>query len=40
MKKITIGTRDMQVTPFNLGGNVLGCTLDEKQSFELLDAYV
>lgn len=40
MEKIAIGTTDLQVAPFNLGGNVFGWTLDEKKSFELLDAYV
>ncbi len=27
------------MAPFNLGGNVFGWTLNEKQSFEILDAY-
>lgn len=40
MNKIKIGQTDLQVAPFNLGGNVFGWTLDEKQSFEILDAYV
>ncbi|RFM36534.1 aldo/keto reductase [Chitinophaga silvisoli] len=40
MKKITIGKTDLQVAPVNFGGNVFGWTLDEKQSFEILDAFV
>lgn len=40
MKKITIGKTDLQVAPINFGGNVFGWTLDEKQSFEILDAFV
>lgn len=40
MKKITIGPTDLQIAPFNLGGNVFGWTLDEAKSFELLDAFV
>ncbi|PVH25767.1 aldo/keto reductase [Sphingobacterium corticibacter] len=39
MEKVTIGNTDIAVARFNLGGNVFGWTLDEKQSFELLDAY-
>ncbi|MCC2599876.1 aldo/keto reductase [Sphingobacterium sp. FBM7-1] len=39
-KKITIGQTDLQVAPFNLGGNVFGWTLDENKSFAILDAYV
>lgn len=40
MKKITIGKTDLQVAPVNFGGNVFGWTLDEKQSFEILDTFV
>lgn len=40
MKKIKIGSTDLKVAPFNLGGNVFGWTLDEKKSFEILDAFV
>lgn len=40
MKKITIGKTDLQVAPINFGGNVFGWTLDEKRSFEILDAFV
>ncbi len=40
MKKIRIGQTNLEVAPFNLGGNVFGWTLDEKKSFEVLDAFV
>ncbi|EIJ37593.1 MULTISPECIES: aldo/keto reductase [Flavobacteriaceae] len=40
MKKIKIGQTDIEVAPFNLGGNVFGWTLDEQKSFELLDAFI
>lgn len=40
MKKIKIGQTNLEVAPFNLGGNVFGWTLDEKGSFEVLDAFV
>lgn len=40
MKKIKIGQTDLEVAPFNFGGNVFGWTLDEKESFEILDRYV
>lgn len=39
MKKINLGQTDLQVAPLNFGGNVFGWTLDEKQSFEILDAF-
>lgn len=39
MKKIKIGETDLIVAPINLGGNVFGWTLDEKKSFEILDAF-
>jgi len=39
MEKIKIGQTDLAVAPFNLGGNVFGWTLDEKQSFDILDAF-
>jgi len=35
-----IGTTDLSVFPLCLGGNVFGWTADERQSFEVLDAYV
>ena len=31
MKKIQIGSTDLNVAPINLGGNVFGWTLDEKK---------
>lgn len=40
MRKITIGNTNLAVAPINLGGNVFGWTLDEQQSFEILDAFV
>src|SRR5699024_12117535 len=39
-KKIKVRTSDLEVSPFNFGGNVFGWTLDEKTSFEILDAFV
>jgi len=39
MKKTKIANTDLEVAPINLGGNVFGWTLDEKQSFEILDAF-
>ncbi len=40
MKKVSIGNTDLQVAPINLGGNVFGWTLDEKQSFAILDRFI
>ncbi|MEU3188862.1 aldo/keto reductase [Streptomyces sp. NPDC006923] len=34
-----LGTSDLRIFPFALGGNVFGWTSDEKQSFAVLDAY-
>ncbi len=39
MEKIKIGQTDLEVARFNLGGNVFGWTLDEQQSFDILDAF-
>lgn len=39
MRKVTLGRTGLQVAPINLGGNVFGWTLDERQSFEILDAF-
>ncbi|WHF52764.1 aldo/keto reductase [Chryseobacterium gotjawalense] len=39
MEKIKIGQTDLEAAPINLGGNVFGWTLDEKKSFEILDAF-
>lgn len=40
MKKIRIGETDLEIAPFNFGGNVFGWTLNEEKSFEILDAFV
>lgn len=40
MEKVKIGTSDLEVAPINLGGNVFGWTLDEKQSFTILDEFL
>ncbi|MDB5029683.1 aldo/keto reductase [Mucilaginibacter sp.] len=40
MKKRELGQSGIMVSPFCFGGNVFGWTVDEKQSFELLDAFV
>lgn len=40
MKKIRIGQTDIEIAPFNFGGNVFGWTLDQEKSFEILDAFV
>lgn len=39
IEKISIGNSDLKVGRLNLGGNVFGWTLDEKQSFDILDAF-
>lgn len=39
MKKVNLGITDLEVARINFGGNVFGWTLDEKQSFEILDAF-
>lgn len=40
MERIKINHTDLNIARLNLGGNVFGWTLDEKQSFEILDAFV
>jgi aryl-alcohol dehydrogenase-like predicted oxidoreductase len=40
MVKRELGKSGIMVSPFCFGGNVFGWTADEKQSFELLDAFV
>ncbi|WP_293925828.1 aldo/keto reductase [Sphingobacterium sp. UBA6320] len=40
MKKITIKNTDLDIALINFGGNVFGWTLDEKESFDILDAFV
>lgn len=39
IEKIKIGNSDLEVSRLNFGGNVFGWTLDEQQSFEMLDAF-
>ncbi|WP_294298472.1 aldo/keto reductase [uncultured Chryseobacterium sp.] len=39
MKKRTVKNTELTVAPINFGGNVFGWTLDEKQSFEILDIF-
>lgn len=39
MENVKIGTSDLAVAPINFGGNVFGWTLDEQQSFDILDAF-
>jgi len=40
MKKREIGQSGIKVYPFAFGGNVFGWTIDEKQSFRILDSFV
>ena len=39
MKKIKLGTTDLNIAPLIFGGNVFGWTIDEKTSFDLLDKF-
>src|SRR6195952_163500 len=39
MEKRQLGKTDLQVFPIMFGGNVFGWTIDEKQSFEILDGF-
>jgi len=39
MQKQKIANTDLEVAPVNFGGNVFGWTIDERQSFEILDAF-
>ncbi|MDB5205009.1 MAG: alcohol dehydrogenase [Flavisolibacter sp.] len=39
MEKRTLGKTGLEVSPLAFGGNVFGWTVDEKRSFELLDAW-
>ena len=39
MEKRQLGTTDLHVYPITFGGNVFGWTINEKKSFELLDAF-
>ncbi|MDY0342317.1 MAG: aldo/keto reductase [Lentimicrobium sp.] len=38
MQKVTPGNTDLNISPIVLGGNVFGWTLNEKESFDVLDA--
>ncbi len=40
MEKRALGKSGISISPMVLGGNVFGWTIDEKISFEILDAYV
>ena len=40
MQKRKLGKSELEVSPLCLGGNVFGWTVDEKTSFQLLDAFV
>lgn len=40
MKTRTLGKTDLEIVPLVFGGNVFGWTIDEAQSFEILDAFV
>lgn len=39
MEKRKIKNTDLTIAPINFGGNVFGWTLDEKQSFDILDRF-
>jgi len=39
MEKIQLGSSDLHVYPITFGGNVFGWTIDQKTSFEILDAF-
>ncbi|MFB9864952.1 aldo/keto reductase [Rufibacter immobilis] len=39
MRKRTLGKSGLEVAPLAFGGNVFGWTIDEKTSFQLLDAF-
>jgi aryl-alcohol dehydrogenase-like predicted oxidoreductase len=40
VEKRRLGQSDLQLAPVMLGGNVFGWTIDEKTSFDILDAFV
>ena len=40
MDKRKLGNTDLLVSPITFGGNVFGWTLDEKNSFEILDGFI
>lgn len=39
MRKVKINNTDLEIAPINFGGNVFGWTLDEQQSFNILDKF-
>ncbi|WP_294246555.1 aldo/keto reductase, partial [uncultured Chryseobacterium sp.] len=39
MERRKIKNTDLSVAPVNFGGNVFGWTLDEQQSFDILDRF-
>jgi len=39
MKKVRIKNTDLEIAPINFGGNVFGWTLDEKESFNILNKF-
>ena len=40
MEKVKLGNSEIEFKPIVLGGNVFGWTVDEQQSFALLDVFV
>ena len=40
MEKRALGNTDLHIAPLVFGGNVLGWTIDERTSFDVLDAFV
>ena len=40
MQKRKLGDSSLECAPLTLGGNVFGWTIDEKRSFEILDAFI
>lgn len=40
MQQRQLGNSDLHVSPITFGGNVLGWTIDEQQSFKVLDVFV
>jgi aryl-alcohol dehydrogenase-like predicted oxidoreductase len=40
MEKREIGTSGIKIDPFAFGGNVFGWTIDEKESFKILDGFI
>lgn len=40
MDRVTIKNTDLEIAPINFGGNVLGWTLDERASFDILDKFI